>query len=285
MTMSYDGSGPAAPLAYDDSGSGLPVVLLHAFPVHRGLWAGVREQVGPGFVREYVGPGDVREHVGPGVRLITPDLPGFGQSPPLTSGPSLDDYVDSVAGLLDAMGLERAVLGGVSMGGYVSLAFARRHPGRLLGLILADTKSTADAPAAATNRRRIAAVLVDEGSPRILVEESLPNLLGATTKAGRPDVVARVHAMVEAVSPAAAAWAQLAMAERTDTTAALRSLSVPVAVIVGAEDAITPAGDAEAMVAAARDATLTTIPRVGHLSAIEDPEAFAAAVVEFVSRL
>ena len=271
MTTSYEQNpskqSALAALACVERGSGVPVVLLHAFPVHRGLWAGA---------------GDL---LGPGIRLLTPDLPGFGQSGALTSSPSLDTYVDAVAALLDVAGIQQAVLGGVSMGGYVTLAFARRHPGRLLGVILADTKCSADVPAAAANRRRIASVLLAEGSPRILLEESLPSLMGTTTKAERPDVVALVHAMVAAVSPAAAAWAQLAMAERSDTTDVLRELTVPVAVIVGAEDAITPAGDAEAMVEAAADATLTTIPRAGHLSAIEDPQAFAAAVRTFLARL
>jgi pimeloyl-ACP methyl ester carboxylesterase len=255
-------------LAYEDTGVGVAVVLLHAFPVHRGMWAGVRTAVGDD------------------VRLITPDLPGFGQSPASAGEPSLDAYVDEVAALLDAIRVKKAVVGGLSMGGYVALAFARRHPGRLLGMILADTKASADAPAAADNRRRIASVLTQERSPRVLVEESLPNLLGATTKTARAEVVARVRSDVELVNPDAAAWAQLAMAARVDTFDVLRGLAAPVSVIVGDEDVITPPSDANAMVAATDGrAVLTVIPRAGHLSAVEDPAAFAAAVLAFAAPL
>ncbi len=254
-------------LAYDDTGAGVPVVLLHAFPLQRAMWERVPLAV------------DGR------VRLVTPDLPGFGQSPPSPAAPSLDAYADAVADLLDAIRVEKAVVGGLSMGGYTALAFARRHPQRLLALVLADTKATADAPAAADNRRRIAAVLDGEASPRVLLDESLPHLLGATTKAQRADVVTFVRSLVEAVDPAAAAWAQRAMAARTDTIDVLCSLTLPVAVIVGDEDTLTPPADARAMAAAAPHSALTVIPGAGHLSAVESPVAFAAAIRSFVETL
>ena len=260
-------------LAYEDTGVGTPVLLLHAFPLHRGMWH------------------DVRAELGDGVRLITPDLPGFGESPAVDSGgaaddaPSLDVYVEAVAALLDAIRVDTAVVGGLSMGGYVALAFARRYPERLRGLVLADTKAAADAPAAADNRRRIAALLRAEDAPRVLVEESLPNLVGATTKAERFDVTARVRGMVQQVAPAAAAWAQLAMAARTDTFDVLRGIAVPVAVLVGDEDTVTTPADAAAMHAAAAGSTLTVIASAGHLSAIERPAAFAAGLRAFVAPL
>lgn len=258
-------------LAYDDRGVGQPVILLHAFPLHRGMWSGVRAVVGDE------------------LRLIVPDFPGFGDSPAvegdaLLDVPTLDAYVDGVATLIARLRVRRAVVGGLSMGGYVALAFARRHPDLLLGLVLADTKASADTPTAAENRLRIASLLLEEESPRVLVEESVPNLLGSTTKASRQEVVAAVRSMVEGVDPAAAAWAQRAMAGRTETFDALRELTVPVAVIVGAEDVVTPPADAEALAAVAADATLTVLPGVGHLSAIEDPAGFATALRSFLSR-
>ena len=264
----------------------VPVVLVHAFPVHRGLWADVRACLAAGAgAGAGADAGAADGAAGPALRLLTPDLPGFGASARSAAVPSLDVYVDALVAMFDALSLERVVLGGVSMGGYVSLAFASRHPGRLLGLVLADTKASADPVAALENRLRIASVLESEGTARVLVEESLPQLLGATTKTGRPHVVDAVRAMVATVDPLAAAWAQRAMAARGDTFDVLRSLAVPVTVIVGDEDGITPTSDAAAMVAATSRATLTVIPGSGHLSAIEDPAAFAAALTAFAATL
>ena len=289
MSLLYDDS-----LSYDDSlraapsgspvESALPVVLVHAFPVHRGLWMGVHASLAAGFGAG-AGAGAGGGVAGPALRLLTPDLPGFGESPRSPVAPSLDAYVDALVDLLDALSLERVVLGGVSMGGYVSLAFASRHPERLLGLVLADTKASADPVAALDNRLRIAALLESEGTPRVLLEESLPQLLGATTKADRPHVEDAVRVMVAGVDPLAAAWAQRAMAARVDTFEVLRSLAVPVTVIVGDEDGITPMSDAAAMVATSPGATLTVIRGAGHLSAIENPVAFAAALTAFAATL
>ncbi|WP_066941199.1 alpha/beta fold hydrolase [Microtetraspora fusca] len=248
------------------AGSGTPVVLLHAFPLSSAMWQAQRE----GLARACT--------------VITPDLRGFGGSPLGDDAPSLDVMADDVARLLDSEGIERAVVGGQSMGGYVTMAFCRRHADRLLGVILADTKAAADPAPARENRERIAEAVLRDG-PAILVDEVLPPQLGATTARRRPMVSGRVRGLVQSAPPPAVAWAQRAMAARPDSFDTLRALTAPVLVIVGDEDELSPRADAEAMAGAVPDGRLAVVPEAGHLSAMENPEAFNHAVADFVRSL
>lgn len=223
-----------------------------------------------------------REGLAASCRVITPDLRGFGGSRLGDDEPSVETMADDVARLLDAEGLDQAVVGGLSMGGYVTMAFCRRHPDRLLGVILADTKATADPAAAKANRERIATAVVDDGTG-VLIEEVLPPLIGRTTRERRAMVYGRVRGLVQAAPPAAVAWAQRAMAARPDSFDTLAALKAPTLVIVGEEDELSPVADAEAMARAVPEGRLEIIPKAGHLSAVEQPEAFNAAVAEFVT--
>jgi pimeloyl-ACP methyl ester carboxylesterase len=250
-----------------DTGSGRAVVLLHAFPLSSAMWLSQREALSPT------------------CRVVTPDLRGFGGSPLGDDEPSLDAVADDVAALLDTLDLDRVVLGGLSMGGYVTMAFLRRHAHRVAGLILADTKAAADQPAARDNRERIAAAVTDDPFSTLLVDELLPTLLGATTAAERPLVTGRAKALVQAAPAAAVAWAQRAMAARPDSFDSLRATSVPALVLVGAEDTVTPPADAQEMADAMTGARLEILPRAGHLSALECPEEFNAAVLRFLATL
>lgn len=245
------------------AGTGVPVVLLHAFPLSSAMWLAQRE----GLARA--------------CRVITPDLRGFGGSRLGEDEPSIDLMADDVAELLDAEGIDKAVVGGLSMGGYVAMAFCRRHPDRVRGVILADTKATPDPPPAQANRERIAQAVLAEGSG-VLVDEVLPALTGPTTRERRAMVFGRVKGLVQSAPPGAVAWAQRAMAARPDSFETLRALKVPLLVVVGEEDELSPVSDAEAMAQAAPDAELEVIPKAGHLSAVEQPEAFNAAVAEFL---
>jgi pimeloyl-ACP methyl ester carboxylesterase len=243
------------------------LVLVHAFPLSARMWDGVRAALGPA------------------ADVVTPDVPGFGGRPPLSGTPSVDDLADDVADQVADLGRDRVVLGGLSMGGYVVMAFLRRHPGRISGLVLADTKAGADPQPARDNRERIARTVLAERSARVLGEDVLPGLVGATTKERRPEVLARVRAMVEQADPDGVAWAQRAMAARPDSLDVLRGVDVPALVVVGAEDALSPVPDAAAMAQALPAARLVVLPGVGHLSAVEHPEAFAAALREFLASL
>ncbi len=255
----------AVELHVEDTGSGPAVVLLHAFPLWSGMWD------------------EVRAALAGTCRVLTPDLRGFGRSPLGEDLPSLEAMADDVVALLDRLGLERVALGGVSMGGYVAMALLRRHAHRLRSLILADTKAGADPPPARENRERIARTVLAERSPRVLVADVLPMLLGETTVRSRPGVVDRVRAMVEAAPPEAVAWAQRAMSARPASLDVLAGAQVPALVLVGEEDTVSPLPDAEAMAAALPDAQLEVIPGAGHLSAVEVPEHFAALVGRFVA--
>lgn len=242
------------------------LVLLPAFPLTSAVWAGPAAAL-----------------TAAGHRVLTPDQRGFGDTPLGADEPSLDVLADDVARLLDAEGLARVVVGGVSMGGYVAMALLRRHPERVAGLALVDTKATADPPAARENRERIARTVLAESGPRVLLAEVLPTLLGPTTAAERPDVVAAVRGMVEQAPPDAVAWAQRAMAARPDSTGALRAADLPALVVVGEQDALAPVAEARAMLAALPRGRLVTVPRAGHLTPIEAPDAVAAALADFLT--
>jgi pimeloyl-ACP methyl ester carboxylesterase len=247
-------------LRYDEAGDGLPLVLLHAFPLSAEMWA------------------EQRAALAPYARVITPDLRGFGRSPLGDDQPDVDRMADDVAALLDRLGIDQVVLGGLSMGGYVVMALLRRHPGRVRGLLLADTKASADPQPAREVRLRIAETVMTERGPRVVEEMVLPNLLGETTKQQRQDIVARVREQVAAIRPEGVAWAQRAMAQRPESYDTLRAADIPALIVVGAEDTLSPEADAQAMVTALPQGRLAVIPDAGHLSAVEAPGQFAAAV-------
>ncbi len=251
-----------------ETGQGVPVVLLHAFPLSSAMWL------------------EQRNDLADACRVITPDLRGFGGSQlGYDDEPSLDLMADDVAVVLDRLDLPEVVLGGLSMGGYVAMAFLRRHPGRVSALLLADTKAGADPEAAREKRLRIADTLVEDDSTQVLVDEVLPELVGESTRRDQPMVQGRVRALLEAAPPPAAAWAQRAMAARPDSLDTLRKVDVPAVVILGDEDQLASREDAEAMVEALPQGRLVLIPGAGHLSAVEAPGAFSTAVREMLARL
>jgi pimeloyl-ACP methyl ester carboxylesterase len=256
-------------LAFEDTGTDhpVPLVLLHAFPLDRSMWRRVRDLLAPEW------------------RLVLVDLPGLGESPLPDDAPSLAVSADGVAAVLDRLGVPRAVLAGVSMGGYVAMEFLRRHRDRLAGLVLIDTKAEADDEAARAGRQLVAEeVLGPAGTAAIA---GMPEvLLGETARRTRADLVAEVTSAVATAPPAAVAWSQLAMAQRPDSSEDLRSLAgaVPVGVVVGEEDTLSPVAAAQAMTVAA-EATLTVVPRAGHLAAVEEPAAVARACADIMLRV
>jgi len=256
----------AVELNVREVGAGLPLLLLHAFPLSSAMWLPQREALS----------GECR--------VITPDFRGFGGSPLGSDEPSLDRSADDVAAVLDRLELERVVLGGLSMGGYVAMAFLRRYADRVTGIVLADTRAGADAPAGRDNRLRIADMLDADPESEVLVEDVLPSLVGPTTTASRPLVFGRVRGLVQQAPAAAAAWAQRAMAARPDSHDVLRTVTVPSLVIRGAEDPLSSADDVAAMAEALTDSELVEIPRAGHLSSVEAPDEFADAMRALLRR-
>nr|WP_202447136.1 alpha/beta hydrolase [Streptomyces sp. SID5468] len=210
--------------------------------------------------------------------VLTPGQRGFGGTPLGTDPPSLDLVADDVARLLDAHGVERAVLAGCSMGGYVAMAFLRRHRDRVRALALLSTRGTADPEETAAGRRRFAELVVDDTARGPLVAATTPSLLGPTTRAARPEVLAEVMAAARAASPAAVAWAQRAIAARPDAMAELRAFPRPAVVVAGEEDGLVGAEESGALAAALPGARLVTLPATGHLPPLEAPERTTAAL-------
>ncbi len=243
---------------------GPALLLMHAFPLNQSMF------------------GPQREALPPAARLLTFDAPGVGESAPAVV--SIDDMADLAAALLDAEKIDRAVVGGVSMGGYAALAFARRHAVRLSGLVLASTRVVADSTEARKGRREMAAVALDQG-PAEIAARMLPKVLGETTHQQRPAVVDCVRAMIESVPGKTIARLLDALANRSDSTGLLPHILAPTLVLAGEEDAIAPPQEASEWAALIPGAKFVAIPRAGHLANLERPEFFNETVQEFVEAL
>jgi 3-oxoadipate enol-lactonase len=233
------------------------VVLIHAFPLSAELWDGQRSALPPGW------------------SLFTPDLPGFGGStePPAMS---VEAMAASVLAGMDARGIRRAVIGGMSMGGYVTFALMRLAPERFSGLLLVDTRATADTDAQKDGRRRMMATARERGASAI-ADEMLPKLVGETTRRDRPHIGAAVRRMIEANRPDVIAGAVEAMMTRPDSTGLLPGLRVPTLIVCGEEDTLTPPSDSEAMHQAIGGSRLVLLRGAGHLSSLETPDPFNAS--------
>ncbi len=253
------------PTRYLEAGSGWPVVLIHAFPLNADMW---RPQL---------------ERVPDSARYLAPDLRGFGPGAEEPAGPlTMEAFAADIVALLDALEIDRATIGGLSMGGYVTLAMFRAAPERFDAMILADTRPQADSEEGRDGRRKMLA-LVRAGGPGAVVEQMLPKLLGDTTRTERPEVGADVRRIATANSTAAVAAAIEAMMGRADSTDLLQRVSLPALVMVGEEDTLTPPSEAEAMQRLLPRSRLVTLAGAGHLSSLEAPDAFSSALGDFSS--
>jgi 3-oxoadipate enol-lactonase len=219
-----------------------------------------------------------------GWRVIAPHLRGLGGvaaagDPPVQS---MDDYVADLVDLLDQLPIKTAVVGGLSLGGYVAFALLRLAPRYLSGLILADTRPQADSAAALEGRRGMLERLV-EGGPAAVADDMVPKLLGSTTRATRPSVEADVRRWICANPDAGIAGAIRAMMSRPDAAALLPKIECPTLVLVGDEDVVTPPAVAEEMHRAIHRAELSIVPGAGHLASLEQPERFNLAVAQFLA--
>lgn len=231
------------------------VVLLHAFPLNGDMW---RPQL---------------EGLSGRWRVIAPDI--------VFPEPSVDAAADEVARVLDDLGLDQVVLGGLSMGGYVSMAFWRRHRHRVRAMVLADTRATADTHEVRERRTR-QQEQVAGGDTSAVVEAMVDGLPGAYTKEHRPEVMAQVRRLMEGATAEGITAALEAMKRRPDSTPDLATMDVPVLVVVGEEDTLSPPDVAQQMCAALPAGRLARIRRAGHLSSLEDPAAFNAELRSFL---
>jgi len=214
-----------------------------------------------------------------GRKVLTPSFPGFGGRPP--GGASLDDFADAVLADMDAAGIGRAVIVGLSMGGYVAFRLHARSPERVAALVLADTKATADDEAARAKRTDQAGRARRDGVGW-LVDAMVPVLLGETTRSERPSVVELVRGMIAQADPEGVARALLAMRDRPDSTPHLEDVRVPVLALAGEEDQVTPVAAARQIADGVADGRLVVIPRCGHLSNLEDAKSFNGALTSFL---
>ncbi len=255
-------------LTCEEAGQGSVVVLLHAFPLSSAMWRGQIEALQGEF------------------HVVAPDLRGFGGSPGWDDeNPAVSFMADDVAALLDELRItEPIALCGLSMGGYVALAFAQKYPRRLRALVLADTKAEADDDEGRAKRDANIA-FAREHTPAEFIERVLPNMVSETTRQQRPDVLENVKTIATSQTPAGIIAGLQALRDRPDRNLELKDIAAPTLVIVGSDDGITPPDAARKMADAIPNAQLQIIEGAGHLSNLEKPEEFNAALLDFLRSL
>jgi 3-oxoadipate enol-lactonase len=252
-------------LAYDEAGSGIPLLFIHGWPHDRTLWAGQLSGL---------------SHV---ARCIAPDLRGFGES--TVRGPwSMEQYADDLAEFMTALHVERAVICGLSMGGYIAYSLLRRHPHLVQALVLPSTRATADTEEARARREKLIA-FVGEYGVEPLAGRQLPAMVGETTLQHRTDVKDRLLALMAKAPRDGVIGALRAMADRCDSTDMLAGIRVPTLVINGEEDTFTPTEEMRAMAAAIPGSRFVTLPECGHACAFERPDEFNRLVEIFLEHV
>ena len=255
-------------LNYNDTGGdGAPVLLVHGFPFNSKMWDPQVEALGERY------------------RLIVPDLKGFGASdaPEDRSTYSVDNYADELKAVLDDAGVEQAVVVGLSMGGYVAFAFARRFPEALAGLVLAGTRAEADPPEGLEKRTNQQKQVAAEG-PAGLIDAFPGALLSEKTRTERSEVVEQLKAVMDN-PPAGFIGGLESMKQRPDSTSGLGNIDVPTLVIVGSDDPLIPPSASESMHQAIGGSEMVTIPGAGHVANLESPEEFTRALDGFLAKL
>lgn len=253
-------------VAYGDLGSGQPIVFLHAFPLNRTMWAEQEAALSSHY------------------RVITIDLRGHGESDAPLWHYSLDQAADDVCALLDHLSIAQALFVGLSMGGYILLAFYRKYADRVKGMVLADTKAQADTPEGKAGRFQMAQIAYKQGSSAI-ADIMIPKLLSPATIQTRPEIAQRVRTMIEGNQISGIAGDLMAMAERPDSVPLLKQIACPIQIIVGELDQATPPADAKLMAEQIPHARLAIIPNAAHLANLEQPEAFTRLIEEFDSEV
>lgn len=251
-------------LRYLESGGGRPVLLLHAFPLSADQWLPQLHRVPIGF------------------RFVAPDLRGFRGMGPAFEDPglgslSIDDYAQDVLALVTHLDLERFVVCGLSMGGYIAFALQRLAPSRISGLILSNTRAGADSAEGRAGRDHLIAVVQQDGAEAVS-REIVPRLLGETTRREQPDLSDAVRRLIVVNSADGIATALGALKSRPDSTPTLGAIACPTLIITGDEDAIIPVSEAEIMERGISKSSLVVLPKVGHLANLEAPGEWSRAV-------
>lgn len=256
-----------AVLRYDEQGSGVPVVLIHGFPLCRKMWQPQMHALA-----------DI------GYRVICPDLPGFGESPHFTGPVSMSRYADAVIRLLDELGIDKAVVGGMSMGGYVLLNLAERYPERILAAMFLVTRAAADDQEGKKKRSALIAE-VENGNLLIVPDAFAQVLFAAETLERDPRLVSAVREWMEATSVAAIVGGLSAMRDREDYVGKLADFKMPNLVVGADQDLAVPLEHSLALAEGLPEATLKVVPGAGHMANLERPQPFNQALLEFLRQL
>jgi pimeloyl-ACP methyl ester carboxylesterase len=254
-------------MAWDDNGSGPAVCLIHGFPLDRRMWVP-----------------QVMALASAGYRVITPDLRGFGESNPPDGPYAMDIFADDLAALLCHLGIGRAVVGGMSMGGYVLLNMLERHPERVAAACFIVTRSGADDEAGKERRLNLASEVMISG-PGIVADQFEKILFATKTAKARPELVAEVYGWMMEKDARGVAGGLLAMRERKDYTVLLKGFHLPALVIGAEEDQAVPADNARILAAGLPQGRLFIIPGAGHLANLEQPKVFNNCLLEFLRGL
>ncbi|MEU1491414.1 alpha/beta fold hydrolase [Streptomyces sp. NPDC005776] len=242
-----------------------PVLLVHGHPFNRTMWQPQATAL-----------------VAAGYRVVLPDLRGYGDSGVVPGRTLFEEFADDLAGLMDHLGIARAVVGGVSMGGQITMEFHRVYPERVAALVLADTSPVAETEDGKVFRNRLADRLLAEGMDGY-ADEVIDKMLAPYNVTGLPDVAARVLRMMRTTAPEGAAAALRGRAERPDYRDSLAGAGVPVLVAVGADDVYTPVAEARALHGLIPRAELVVVEKAGHLPSLERPDAFNEALLGFLA--
>ncbi len=255
-------------LTFDDVGPGPVVVLIHGFPLDRSMWFHQRSSIGSMY------------------RVILPDLRGHGTSAAPDGIYTVDEMADDVLELLDALQItDPVVVGGLSMGGYVALSIAARHPERLKALMLMNTRASADTPEAARVREELARQIETSGNTKAVVAVMLPKLFARATFEHHPEVVARMHDRMARTPARAVAGTLRGLAIRPDRTPDLPGIGVPTLILAGVDDALISVEESESMARLIPGAKLVIIPEAGHMAPLENHQVTDAAILEFLQSL
>jgi pimeloyl-ACP methyl ester carboxylesterase len=250
---------------YEQSGTGTPVLLIHGHPFDCTMWRG---QLAAGL------PG----------HLIAPDLRNFGKTKSPHGPASWSTYAGDLLAFADALGIQRFIAAGLSMGGQIALELFALAPDRILGLVLCDTSAPLDTPEKRAGRLALAERLEREGM-EAYANEVLSKMVGDHTIHTKPDVARELLEMMKRAPVSGAAEAARARTQRRDYVPLLPTIKVPTLIMVGEFDAFTPVPDAELMHKPIPGSQLLVIQNAGHVTNLEQPEAFDQALGQWLARL
>jgi len=251
---------------YEDQGRGIPLLFIHGYPLSRQMWKPQIDGLSDNF------------------RTIAIDLRGHGESQAVIAPYTMDMLADDCADLLDQIKIDqRVIVCGLSMGGYVNLAFYRRYPERVAGLILAATRAGSDSDEAKANRDKAAQTAHEKGASAI-ADAMLPKMFAPPTYTQKPELVNHLHAMMARTSVEGIVGALMAIKNRPDSTPMLPLLDVPTLILHGTDDQLIPFSEAQGMQSIIPGSNIEPIPGAGHVLNLEQPGLFNQAIRVFFGR-